>query len=866
MAIEKKTLQGTSSFPSKPIEPLGSILNHLPMVIFIVIGCLAAGIGGVVLKVKPSYQAEAIIKIEPVISKILYGQENASITPYYDDFVRTQISLVKGFPILSSAIELYEAQGPKWRLADESIDQAVGRLTGRLDIKQLRDTQLFSLSMSGRRKEGLAEIINAVARTYLKTNKDEQLNKDAARLIFLKKRRNETEQGLQVKYGILQNISAQYAVGITDEKNLYVYLQAIVDLTQQLVKATSRRIETESKLKEMGLQRNVLKSIDISADIDDWVEKDWAIRDNRIQLSRKLQNMRLILAGVNQEHPDRKEYEQNLQKLYEVQENLLKRARKVGEKVIRGKLLSDQNKKILELKTEYAAALKTEAKLRSELTSAEHRATDINTQMMKAATLRKNIQRLQDALLRIDERIDQIEVESRSPGRIFLKTKARTPEKPSGGKPAKMMIIVVLFSFLGGIGYAVFRDKLDTRILSTKDVRRVLGFPATGFVMEAAQDLEKIKDIYHAVMETPFAQTSEQYKGIAFALSAEHESHKSRIYTAVSIGPQQGTSSFLINTLCALKGSRHKKILVDLNIRSPIGPKLVPESDLGLWDVMEGRGHLKEAIVSESKYPFHILPFGNWVQQNLSPFQELGLGTIIETLRIDYEYIMIDSPPLTVTTDAKFLARLAEVTILVVQSEAVAENELFRWVRELDKARVKVISVILNRVKLQRGRYYKSAMEQYYRLVPPVGKNHRGASPPAKSETTGSAGPGEKQNKKSSKGKFSLLIILGGVLMVSIFWGWDVLATLKNLQPEVLPSYKIITRKIDMPPEPELETESPLPPQTQSLRLPSWNEVFMPKPAATPCRGFLAKACATRQNENFFWRREVKGQEVERVK
>ncbi len=368
MAIEKETLQGMTSFPSKPIDPLGIILNHLPMVIFIVIGCLTAGIGGVALKVKPSYQAEAIIKIEPVIPKILYGQEETSITPYYDDFVRTQINLVESFPILSIAIGMYEEQGLKWRLPGESIDQAVGRLAARLDVKQMRDTQLFSLTMSGRRKEGLAEIINAVAATYLKTNKDEQLNKDAARLLFLKKRRNETEQGLQEKYDILQNISAQYAVGITDEKNLYVYLQAIVDLTQQLVKATSRRIEVESKVKEMQFQRKALRNIDISADIDDWVEKDWAIRDNRIQLSRKLQDMRLILAGVNQEHPDRKEYEENLQKLYEVQENLLKRARKVGEKVIRGKLLSDQNKKILELKTEYAAALETEAKLRSELT------------------------------------------------------------------------------------------------------------------------------------------------------------------------------------------------------------------------------------------------------------------------------------------------------------------------------------------------------------------------------------------------------------------------------------------------------------------------------------------------------------------
>ena len=131
------------------------------------------------------------------------------------------------------------------------------------------------------------------------------MNKDSSRLSFLNRRKQDNEQELAQKYAILQAISAQYAVGITDEKNIYVYLQAIVDLTQQLVKASSRRIEVESKLKELQNQKKRLREFDISADVDEWVENDPAIRDNRIQLSRKLQDMRLFLAGVNKNHPDR---------------------------------------------------------------------------------------------------------------------------------------------------------------------------------------------------------------------------------------------------------------------------------------------------------------------------------------------------------------------------------------------------------------------------------------------------------------------------------------------------------------------------------------------------------------------------------
>jgi len=703
--------------PAKPIDPLGSILNHLHQVLMIACGILVIGGLGVVVGVKPFYSADAVIKIEPVVPKVLYGKEEASIMPYYDDFVRTQINQVKSYPVLSRALEIYREKGFNWQLPEESTEQAVGRLAVRLNIAQLRDTQLFALTMTSRRKEGLAEIINATVEAYLETIGDEQMNKDASRLSFLRNRKLEIEKELADKYQVLQKISAKYAVGITDEKNIYVYLQAIVDLTQTLVKATSRRIQVESKLKELVNQMAKLTVIDITSDVDDWVEKDQAIRDNRIQLSRKLQDMRLFLAGVNENHPDRQEYEENLKRLNEVQESMLERSREVGEKVLRGKLLSDQNKKILELETEYAAALKTEEKLRSELTEAEQKATDVNTQMMKASTLRTAIQRLQDSLLRIDERVDQLEVESRSPGRIALMTVARPPGQPSAGKRSKMMIMVVLVSLVGGIGYAVARDKLDDRIHSVSDIERVLGFAPTGHILEPEQEPGPIEDPYRVVLDHPYSQLAEQYKTIAFALSVEHDQHQSSIYTCLSLNQEEGTSTFITNALNALKGSPQKKILLDLNVWNPLTPKIISNNGRGLWDVMEGACTLKEAIVTDSPFPFHILPIGGWQKANKSLFQEFGLDAMVQILRKDYEFIMVDSPPLMLSTDAKFISQLADVTVLIVTAEQVREKELFRAVKTLDKIGVEVISVILNRVKLKRGKYYKSTMKKYHQLV-----------------------------------------------------------------------------------------------------------------------------------------------------
>lgn len=705
------------AFPSKPMDPVGSLLNHLPVVCAIALSIMVLGVPAVWIKVKPVYFSEAVLKIEPVVPKILYGKEEASITPYYDDYVRTQINIVKSHAVLSKAIDAVGETDHPWRFGDEPMQQAVDRLAMRLAIKQLRDTQLFSLSMYSRRGQGLAEILNAVSGAYIEHTRLEQLHKDASRLGFLKGRREEQEKILSEKYAVLESISAQYAVGITDEKNIYVYLQAVVDLTQQLVKAKTRRIETQTRLRELKNQMIKLRELDISADVDDWVEKDWATRDNRIQLSRKLQDMRLTLSGVNENHPDRKEYEENLSRLYEVQDNLLKRAGEVGEKVIRGKLLSDQRKKILEEEMLFASALSAEKRLMEELTAAEHKATDVNTQMMKASTLRREIDRLQDALLRIEERIDQIEVESRSPGRVSILTRARTPENPDTGKRVKMAAVVILFSLFAGTGYAVARDKLDPRVNSARDIQRILGFPPTGHVIDAREDRGAAENRHRICLDTPFSRVSEQFKEIAFSISKESANHDSRVYNGLSLNGSQGVSTFLINTLSALPGRNKRKIFVDLNVWNPVTRTLLTENTPGLWDVMEGRCDLNEAIVTQSDYPFHILPFGNWPGGDKSIFQETGMAPMIECLRCDYDFILIDSPPLWLSTDARFLTHLSEVTILVVEAGAVMEKELFRAVHTLDRLGVKAISVVLNRVTFQRGRYYRDAMATYYKQV-----------------------------------------------------------------------------------------------------------------------------------------------------
>lgn len=701
----------------KKINPMISIQNHLPGVLLISFLCMILGVTYVFFKIVPLYQTEAKIVIEPVIPKILYGKEQASITSYYDNFANTQLNTMQSFSVMSRALNIYKEKGFNWKLPGESTQGAVKRLQVQLEINHIRNTHLISIKKESRSNKGLAELVNALVESYINIGDINQSSKDFSRLKFLETRKKEMADELKQRYDDLERIANKHSAATTDERNIYVYLEAVVNVQQSLIKARARRIELDVRLKELAEQKKKINAIDISAEIEEWVERDSAIEDNRIQMSRRLQGIGLTYEGMKEEHPDRLRFAKSFEKLVEVQNAMRKRSQEKAESVIRGKLLSDQNKKILVLETDYAAAFKTEKKLSKELSDAEKKATNINSKMLRASTYRRDIKRIQDAQVRIDERIDELEVESRSPGRIFLMDKALKPEFPSTKKRTKFFLVTIVFSLLTGIGYAVGRDKLDTRIKTTKDIESILRFPPTGHILDTK--IIKIPGDRFSRLALDFPQSiiAEQIRDITFTLSQEQENFDSKIFTWFSLDKGHGTTSVLYNILCTIRGKNSKKIYVDLNVWNPVTSNSENSEQKGLLDVMEGKCSLSEVIITNNDLPFHVLPLGNNRNQNSNFFTEPGLEHIIRTLKLDYKYIMIDSPPLMFISEVKFLTQLADVSVLVVKAGEVTEQQLLKSVKQLDKIKVKALSVILNGVKLFRGGYYNSKNKNYSEIT-----------------------------------------------------------------------------------------------------------------------------------------------------
>ncbi len=686
----------------KPIRLLSDLRLHWKMATVLFSGCLLLGLTVVWFKFPPLYETKAEILIEPVLPKVLYNQDNTSIAPYYDDFVRTQINIIKSYPILTRSLAQFAEKGFDWRLPGENFREAVSRLINHLEVSQIRDTQLVTISLTSASNHGLSTLVNSIAATYMEGLKDKQSSTDSSRLKFLQDRQKQLEEELRQMYVELGEAANSQSIGSTDEKNIYVYLQAVVEVQNTLMRAKMDESEWKVKLGELEDRLKTLQIVDISAEVDQWVENDPAIQDNRIQMSRKLQNMRIALAGMKENHPERVEFEKSFEKLVEVQNRMRSRARIKAESVIRGKLIADHNLKIQEAKTEYSARKKNVERLIQEVRLSEEKASQVNNEMTRAVTSRKDIKRIQDSLLMINERIDQLEVESWAPGRIYIVNRAIRPEVPTAGKRKKMLVLVLLFSSFVSVGYAVGREKLDHRVWTTADVERIIGRQPTGYILDVNQLSDKTLNPQTAALDDPTSALAEQYKRMALSFIREQEQYQSRIFTGFSLYSGEGTTSILSNILCTLTQRRDQKLYVDLNIKNPKTKLPSGKNVRGLWEVLEGDCSLEDVIVRESRLPFHILPLGNWETNGDSLYQEMGLDALLHSLRMDYKCVMIDSPPFYSSTDSKYLAKISDVTILVLQAGTTTDEQLYQVVQELDEMQIKVISMILNRAVLSR--------------------------------------------------------------------------------------------------------------------------------------------------------------------
>lgn len=179
-------------------------------------------------------------------------------------------------------------------------------------------------------------------------------------------------------------------------------------------------------------------------------------------------------------------------------------------------------------------------------------------------------------------------------------------------------------------------------------------------------------------------------------------------------GEGKSTTAVNLSYVLAEKGS--KVLLIDGDLRIPsVAKKMDIPGSPGLTDLLMDKGAPVEQFRSALLDTWYIMPSGD-IPPN--PSELLGskrMETALETLKAEFDYIIIDLPPVNIVSDALSISNLITGMIVVIREEYTEKKELEHCFRQLKLSGANVLGCVMNEVKSGSGSYGKYKRYKYYK-------------------------------------------------------------------------------------------------------------------------------------------------------
>ena len=282
---------------------------------------------------------------------------------------------------------------------------------------------------------------------------------------------------------------------------------------------------------------------------------------------------------------------------------------------------------------------------------------------------------------------------------------AQVATSPSSPNVGFILVSGLLGGLALGIAYALGREVLDTRVREEKDLARVTDIPLVGKV-----GLKRRTDPAGLTMRAmPRSSLAEDYRRICANLEFIDVDNRPRVVVVTSPLPQDGKSTTAANLALAMAERYPRVLLIDADLRRPSLAEMCGiEGELGLTTVLVGGCTRAEAITVWAN-ALHVLPAGALPP---NPGQLLGstaMHVLVQQLSTEYDFIVIDSPPLLPASDALGLAHVADGAIVVARFSSTRRQKLASTLDSLEAVNARVLGIVLNQVRDRRSEAYYGA-------------------------------------------------------------------------------------------------------------------------------------------------------------
>lgn len=656
----------------------------------------------IVFSMTPIYQATTTLQIEQEQAKVVSIEEVYGLEGGNDSYLNTQFEVLKSRAVLEKVVnKLGLINNPEfnaelrevpwyaglldWRswfgMSEPGVepDQAIimrdtiGALEAQITIEPVRKTQLVKIHAESTSPELAAKIANAVANAYIESYMESKLALTLSATDWMQGRMGELSEKLKEAEQQLQDYR--------EEENL-IDLEGVLTLSSDELKAlTDSLVEVRNKLAVSGNIYNQIRSGTMKKG------------DN--------QSVRAVL-----QHPLIQDLKQDESKL---ERQVLELSRRYGPKhpnmiSARSELesirqnLNIQTNNILEgIEREYEVDKANERSLRAAVDELKVDVQEINRKQFRLRALEREVQTNKDLYDAFFKRIQETSATSDlQTANARIVDQAFPPSDPV--KPKKKLIVGIagLLGLMISCGIAFLLEMLNNTIRTTKDVEEKLNLPVLG-VLPKLTDKNLLDHVFNLFNDKSQPAFGEAVRTIRTSINLAAMDQQHRLFAVTSTVPGEGKSSTASNLALAL-GQLGKTLLLDCDLRRPVVGKNfhIRGGSAGLANLLSDSANMTDVV--HKLEGIDVIPCGLIPPNPQELLSSEQFTNLLKKLREQYDYVVLDCPPVQNVSDVLMVSRHCDGLVYVVESGRMQTNAIQTAIGRLLQAKAPVTGAVLNKI------------------------------------------------------------------------------------------------------------------------------------------------------------------------
>ena len=644
---------------------------------------------------EPIYQAKA---------KLLFqGESQALALPTLEQQgnagpLTNQSQIMQSAPMLQEVIDRLGLKN------DEGEPLTPGGMRKNLNVTRLSDTEILEIAYEHPDPEQAATIVNELMNVYRENNVLNNRSEATAAREFIEEQLPKTEQSVQAAEEKFREFKEENnIIALSQEASSTVDILASLD--QQLIQAQASLDDAQTRLEKLTEQLGLPPEQALAAGA---LSQSEAVQKVLTEYQAVEQELTLKRSRYQPEHPIIKRLEEQEATLANL---LQERVNRVLQEELPSNALADDNFSLqlsslkidlvgdlVKAQINYLAQKSRIKGLKAEKADYQARAKILPKLEQRQRELERQLNASQSTYQALLKRLQEVRVaENQNLGNARIIESASIPTSPISPRIKLNLALGGILGAMLGIATALALDARDRTVKTVQEVKDRLGYTVLGSIPLVKTKMDNASS-FLPLRDLPQSSASEAFRMLQANLKFSSVDQKMKVIVLTSSIPNEGKSTVSANLGMALAELGHRVLIIDADLRRPSQHQVWEEPNaVGLSNVLVEDKEVN-SVVKELMQNLDVLTAGAPPPNSTALLDSQRMKDVLNQCSLDYDYVLVDTPPLAVAADAAILGRLGQGVLLVVRPSVVAASNLDNTREILQHSGQSLLGMVVNGV------------------------------------------------------------------------------------------------------------------------------------------------------------------------